>query len=238
MRKIFLFSAIVCACFIGTNNANAQGFLNKVKKATDKVAQTTAAVTGSDDSGSSSSINWSEIPIYTAQEYVVVDENNNPVLNEDGTQVIRVFLVDQNGNKRSAETVKAQQNALYSAAGKIIAKVGIGAGKGALSGGGKGAIAGAASGAIASAGDIKTIKDQKKSLDNQKKLLKAYQQNFTEEGVPVDATADLSKVKDLNINKENSNTMTEAEFQAIISDPSYKDTSVEGMSLEELDIPE
>ena len=57
MRKIFLFSAIVCACFIGTNNANAQGFLNKVKKATDKVTQTAAAVTGSDDSGSSPSIN-------------------------------------------------------------------------------------------------------------------------------------------------------------------------------------
>lgn len=66
----------------------------------------------------------------------------------------------------------------------------------------------------------------------QKKLVETYQKNFTEEGLPVDATADLSKVKDLPIASAEKNLSSE-EIAALQNDPSFNDSSVTGVSDED-----
>ncbi len=236
MKKLFAIFAVIGMTICAGNQASAQGFLNKLKKGAEKATSAVKSVT--DATGVTQNeatdtatvqVDWSNIPVYTAQQVNVVDSVGNPVLNEDGTPQIRVFLVDQNGNKRSAEAVKAQNKALLKAAGMVLAKVGGGALIGGLAKGGTGAAIGAATGALASIGDINTIRKQKKSLDQQKKLLKAYSQNFTDEGVPVDAAADLSKVKDLNLTNEATSTLSEAEIAALTADPKFNDSSVAGL---------
>lgn len=204
-------------------SVNAQGFLKKAKAAADKATQTVAAATGASDSAEpEKKIAWDKIPVYTAKQFVVSDEAGNPVLNEDGTPQVRVFLVDQFGNKRSAEAVKAQNDKLKKSIGAIIAKVGGGAALGAvggLLGGGKGkgaavgAAAGAAAGALASIDDIKQARAQHNSLKEQEKLIKAYSKTFTAEGTPVDAKADLSKVKDLNLDLSVKDTITASQLK-------------------------
>lgn len=160
----------------------------------------------SEDNDSVKPLKWDKIPVYSAKKVTLTNEDGTPMLNEDGTLVTRVFLVDQFGNKRSWEAVNEQYRKLDKAVTRIIAKVGGGAIVGALTGllvskdkdKGKGAaigaVAGAAGGLALSAKDIKQAKAQKKSLKQQKKLLEAYQKTFTAEGTPIDASVDLSNV--------------------------------------------
>ena len=155
-------------------------------------------------------LKWDKIPVYSAKVYTVTDDEGNPLLNEDGTPIKRVFLVDQFGNKRSAEAVKEQQKKISKAVNNIVLKVGGGALLGAVTGllsGGKnkakdaaiGAGVGAAAGALLSADDIKEARKQKKSLKEQEKLIAEYQKFFTDEGTPVDASLDIADVKGLDL---------------------------------------
>ena len=89
---------------------------------------------------------------------------------------------------------------------------------------GLGAVAGAAVGAVASADDIKMAVAQKKSLNQQKKLLKAYEENFTDEGVPVDAKADLSKIKNLDLAEDNSLSMSSEELKKELESEAFNTT--------------
>ena len=84
-------------------------------------------------------------------------------------------------------------------------KMGVGAAAGALtakaSGGSKkkawlSAGIGAATGLLASSGDIKEIKKQMKLRREYLNLISDYQKTFTDEGLPVDANADLSGYED------------------------------------------
>lgn len=130
---------------------------------------------------SSKTIKWEEIPTYTIQVTNVV--------NEDGSVTQRAFLVDNKGNKRSPETVKAVQKVLYAYmlqiannARKSIAKILL---KGKID------------------KEIETFIKQneeliarsiaiRKQLKKEKKMLQQYEKNFTVAGVPVDAKVDLS----------------------------------------------
>lgn len=209
MKNIIAKSVLSLALIFTVNaSADAQGFLDKLKKVTDKVAETSKKIAGNEATTSSPKINWQNVPVYHAEETVIVDAQGNPVLNQDGTRQVRVFLVDQNGNKRSAESVKAQIKAINSSIALILAKVGGGTAIGALAGGGKGAAAGAAVGALASIDDIKNARAQKKSLNQQKKLLAAYEKNFTAEGVPVNAKVDVSNLADLDLKPETTKSAT------------------------------
>lgn len=209
MKNIIIKGVFTLMLLFGANvSINAQGFLDKLKKVTDKVAEKSKTIVGKSNATSTAIINWDSIPVFHAEETVIVDAKGNPVLNQDGTQQVRVFLVDQNGNKRSAESVKAQIKAINKSIGMILAKVGGGTAIGALVSGGEGAAAGAAAGALASIGDIKNAKAQKKSLNQQKKLLAAYEKNFTAEGVPVNAQVDVSNLADLDLKPETKKSAT------------------------------
>lgn len=239
MKTAIKLLAFVAMLSVGTE-ASAQGFLKKLEKATnkalsatdkvldgaDKALSVTDAVLGeTTPADSTKKINWEAIPVYHTQKITETDANGQPLLNEDGTPKVRVFLVDQFGNKRSKEAVKAQQEKLWTAVTAIAGKVGIGAiAGGALKGDLKGAAIGAASGALASADDIKMAVAQKKSLSQQKKLLKAYEENFTDEGVPVDAKADLSKIKNLELTEENSLSMSSEELKKELESEAFNTT--------------
>ena len=182
-------------------------------------------------------IKWNDIPVYTAQKVMVTDEAGNPVLNEDGTQQYRVFLVDQFGNKRSKEAVKAQQAKLNKAIGNILLSTGVGAGVGAAAGrtigkelGSKtagtilGALAGAVVGITSSKSDIEMAKKQRESLKQQKALLEAYAKTFSDEGKPVDAKVDLSQVEGLDLKEDNTLTMAAADIKKELESSDFSTT--------------
>ncbi|NPD91814.1 hypothetical protein [Xylanibacter muris] len=209
--------------------------LKSIDAATDTAAvkkPDAAALSATGDSVVSDSlkkkIKWEDIPVYTAKKVMVVDGSGKPVLNEDGTEQYHVFLFDQFGNKRSKEAVAAQQKKLNKAIGLIIAKVGGGALLGGLIGKGdvKSIATGAGAGLLLSAEDIEMAYKQKKSLKQQKKLLESYSVNFTDEGKPVDAKVDLSKIDglDLNLDDGNAMTMTAADIKKEVESEAFNTT--------------
>lgn len=207
MKKTTLFCKalmlVVLLC-VGSQ-ASAQGFLNKLKKATDKVTETVSSATGSSDAAADTAtvkVQWDKLPEYKAELVYLLDSISGDTLrNEDGTAQFRVVLRDQFGNLRTPATVKAQQKIVNDAVASILIKVGSGALIGGLTKGGKGAAIGAGAGAVASAGDIAQATKWKKVLKQQEKLLEAYNENFTEEGKPKDASMDPTQIGDLSLDK-------------------------------------
>lgn len=218
-RTNFLKVVAVATLLFTSSQANAQWLKKLAQKATDAVT-TTATVSNA------IKIDWGKIPVYSLQRINTIDAEGNQVMNADGTPDYQVFLIDQFGNRRSAATVKEQQKKINQAIGVILAKVGLGAGIGGLQDGAKGAALGAAAGALASADDIKMAKEQKKSLNLQKKLLEIYQKNFTEEGKPVSVDVDTSALDGFDIKEENTLSMTANDIKAEIEKESFtKDDS-------------
>ena len=233
---------LVIALFAFANQVEAQSFLKKLNKAVDKglsavdkglnAAETginaaDAIVNAEPDTTAQAErkIYWDSIPVYSMVRVNEVDTVGNPVLNEDGTQKFRVFLKDQFGNIRSAEAVKAQQKKLNEAVLAITGKVGIGAiAGGVLKGDLKGAAAGAAVGALTSAEDIEMAIRQKKSLQQQKKLLEVYKNKFNEEGYPKDAKVDLSKYKDFGLTEENTLSKSTEDIKTLCKGESFNTT--------------
>jgi hypothetical protein len=215
MKNLFIKSVAICAMMVCVNQVSAQGFLKKLAKAADKATSTVSEVTGSDSSTESSDtasvkpLKWDNIPVYHAEKRVLTFEDGTPKTNPDGSPMVRVLLVDQFNNIRSAEAVKEQHKKLNKAITNILLKVGAGAAvgvaggllasKGKAGGGIIGGVAGAAAGVALSAKDIKAAKAQKKSLKQQEELIAKYQENFTSEGTPVNASVDVSKIEGLEI---------------------------------------
>lgn len=209
---------------------SAQGFLKKLTKgATTEATDSTAT---DDAAADSTSIDWDAIPVYHPQVILETDEQGNPVLNPDGTQQTRVLFVDQFGNYRSQEAVDAQRKSLKKYIGNVVLKVGGGAAAGALTGllvGGKkkgaataiGAGAGAVAGLVLSLGDIKKAKALNKSLKAQDKMMEEYRKAFTNEGVKVDAAANVESIEGLNIDKDAAVSKTASEIKAIVESESF-----------------
>lgn len=218
MKKQISYGVSVLALLVMFNTqVSAQGFLKKLSKAADKVTSTASAVTGSESSKSEAdtaevkALKWDQIPVYKKLIVTLTNEDGSVKLNDDGTPMKRVFLVDQFGNKRSAEAVKEQHKKLNKAIGRILLKVGGGAAVGVAGGllaskgdakaGIVGGVAGAGVGLALSAKDIKEAKAQKKSLKEQEKLVETYSKTFTAEGIPVDASIDLANVDGIDFTK-------------------------------------
>ena len=232
--------------FVSNQSANAQFFkklgkaiektaktvestantLEEVSKASDATPSTASSLTDSGTAAASDSVSiaWDKIPVFSAKRVNMTDENGNPVLLEDGTQDYRVLLVDQFGNKRSAQSVKAQIDIINQRVLAILAKVGLGAGIGALQNGLSGAAVGAGMGALASIDDISMAKKQKKSLKQQKILLAEYQKNFTEEGKPINAKVDPTKLEGLDLKEDNALSMTAADIKKELESEDFNST--------------
>lgn len=205
------------------STANA---LDEVSKAADATPSTASSLTDSGTAAASDSVSiaWDKIPVFSAKRVNMTDENGNPVLLEDGTQDYRVLLVDQFGNKRSAQSVKAQIDIINQRVLAILAKVGLGAGIGALQNGLSGAAVGAGMGALASIDDISMAKKQKKSLKQQKILLAEYQKNFTEEGKPINAKVNPTKLEGLDLKEDNALSMTAADIKKELESEDFNST--------------
>ncbi len=210
-RSILLKSVVVAlAMILGTSTVSAQKFLNKVKKAAEVVTGTEQ--TTSDDQQSEEELK-KEVekaikPVnFEVMKVNIVDENGNQVKNEDGTDKYVYKLKGNDGKLYDLTVAKKYVTDSWKAVGSILAKVGINAAKGAIAGGvlsgGKGAAVGAGTNAAASlletllTGDeIKQIKANRETLKNVRKLLAEYEQTFTEEGLPREASVDMSKWDD------------------------------------------
>ena len=217
MKTVLLKSAIMTlAIGLATTSVSAQGFLKKLQKAADKVESVTKTVetvtgTASGEEQASDSISPSDFlaiaPLYQVKKVVETDEAGTVIANEDGTPIYKYLLIDKDGKVCDRKTANKHLNSALKSGSFILLKVGGGAAGGALigkkAGGGKkgawiGAGVGAAAGLLASSGDIKKVKEQMKLMKACKKVLKEYENTFTEEGTPIDASIDLTNVNGIN----------------------------------------
>ena len=254
MKKIFFKSiaiAITTSLFC-TTSLSAQGFLNKLKKATDKVesdsktvASVTGATTASTEQGTDS-ISPKEFlekaPSYTVKKVIETDSLGKAITNEDGTTRYSYLLIDKDGKVCEKNAVRKHLNSALKSGTFILLKVGGGATAGALAGkkiGGSkksawiGAGVGAAAGLLGSANDIKAVKQQIKLMKECKKVLKAYEKTFTEEGTPIDASIDLANVDGINFTECEEITKSAADVKN-----EFLASKTAGESLEEIEMPD
>lgn len=202
--------ALMAFCVTGVS---AQGFLKKLKKAAETVSVTgtgeTADTTAVAPEDSISAKDYlANLPSYRVVQMVETDENGDTIRNEDQTIRYTYRVYDQNDKVCDPNTAKKHLAAALKSGGAILLKMGVGAAAGALTakaaGGSKkkawlGAGIGAVTGLLASAGDVKEIKKQMKLRKEYLRLIEQYQQDFTAEGLPVDANADLSGYEDCEV---------------------------------------
>ena len=255
MKKIFIKSiaiAITTSLFC-TTSISAQGFLNKLKKATDKVesvSKTVESVTGtttaSTEEQGTDSISPKEVlekaPSYTVKKVIETDSLGKAITNEDGTTRYSYLLIDKDGKVCEKNAVRKHLNSSLKSGAFILLKVGGGATAGALAGkkiGGSkksawiGAGVGAAAGLLGSANDIKAVKKQIKLMKECKKVLKAYEKTFTEEGTPIDASIDLANVDGINFTECEEITKSAADVKN-----EFLASKTAGESLEDVEIPD
>lgn len=239
MKRLFLIGmTVVFMLLTASTELSAQGFLGKVfggssDESADSLANDTTAI---------ETPKWDNIPNYTLVMIKIKDKNGNPVLNEDGSQKVKVlFRSDKDSTDyRSSEVIHQQCRELDKVVTRIIAKVGGGAALGAIGGAllsgkkdkGKGALIGGAVGAGAglalSAGDLKKAKAIKKQTKKLEELLEVYQKNFTSEGDPINASADLSNIDGIDFSK-NQTAMVSEDVDAICKSEAYNDPKADWM---------
>ena len=234
MKRMILKSvcalALVAFCATG---ASAQGFLKKLKKA----AETVTSVTGTGEqaadttaASAADSISPKELAA-TMPMYRVVEV--------DQTVQKYYLLLDQNDKVCDASTARKHLKSAMKSGAAILAKVGVGAAAGALAAKGSGgskkkawlsAGIGAAMGLAAASGDIKELKQQLKLRKECLRVIAQYQKDFTDEGLPVDAAADLSAYQDCE-----TMTLPAAQVQQELLASQEEGGSMEDFSDEELE---
>ena len=225
-KNVFNLLFAIAMCMLFSVQVSAQGLLGKLKKSISGEADTTEVVAPK----------WDAIPNYTVVVVNLTDSQGNPILNEDGSQKVRVLFRNEKDSTdyRSSDVVHQQCRELDKIVTRIVAKIGGGAvvgavggllaakkkdkGKGALIGG----LAGAGAGLALSAGDLKKAKEVKKQMKELQKVLEVYQKNFTREGVPVNASANLSNVEGINFMK-NEVSLEEDKYKAIRESAAFND---------------
>lgn len=238
MKRLLLIGITAVAMLFTFNTGIcAQGFLGKLLggagESTDSLANDTTEI---------KTPKWDKIPNYTLVMIKLKDKEGNSILNADGSEKIKVlFRSDKDNNEyRSSEVVHQQCRELDKLVTRIIAKVGGGAAIGAIGGAllsgkkdkGKGAIigglAGAGAGVALSAGDIKRAKAVKKQTKALQKLLEVYQRNFTNEGDPINASADFSNIDGIDFSK-NQTAMVSEEADELCKKEAFNNPSADWM---------
>ena len=144
-----------------------------------------------------------DVPNYTLKKIVLTDASGNVLKNEDGTVQSKILVIDKEGKICDRDVAKHHLNQALKSGAMILAKVAATTAGGAALGkkiGGKkggliGSLAGVGVGLVTSSGDIKQVKKQISLMKECKKLLAAYEKNFTVEGDLKDATADLKDIE-------------------------------------------
>lgn len=228
---------------------NATRAIDKGTKELDKVTTNLtgdANATQNDTSSASDSTKISkeylidDAPHYTVKKVYETTENGDTLRNDDGTVRSHYLVFDKNDKVCDVNTAQKMINSRLKAYGNILAKVGAGAAIGIVDGmikgkGTKDVVAGGVTGVLAglalSSNDMKKIKELNKSLKEYKSTLAAYQKTFTEEGLPIDATVDLSNVDGIDFTKADELTKEAAEVKAELAA-----SKAEGERLEDLNI--
>ena len=219
MRLFFNFLCMVILMSFASTNAMGQGFLKLKKKAVNKeVAETpneeanveadqaTAKFTDAQlDSLKQIKQDFMSDPGFKAVITVSIDpETGDTIRTKEGTVKQKVLMYDKDGHICDPSYIDRVISSRKKAYAKIIAKVGSGAALGAgvalLKGGNaKDAVlagaAGAAAGLAFSVKDIKTIKQQNKTLKAYEKEIAEYRKNFNEQGEPLEENYDISSFK-------------------------------------------
>lgn len=220
----------------------------ELDKGTKKLDNLTSNLTTTDANGTATTADSAKIskedlidnaPHYTVKKVYETAENGDTLRNDDGTIRAHYLVFDKDDKVCDANTAQKMINSRLKAYGAIIAKVGggaaLGVAAGLLSKDKKAALTGGLTGALAglalSSGDMKKIKELNKSLKAYKATLAAYQKTFTEEGLPIDATVDLSNVDGIDFTKADELTKEAAEVKAELAA-----SKAAGESLEDLDI--
>lgn len=174
---------------------------------------------------------------------IQVGEAGDTLRNDDGTVKYYYFLTDVNGTVYDASSVEMILKVRGQLWKKFGANTGLGAltgaGLGYLKGGAKGAVAGAvggaATGALLSMNEIKQIAKANKNLKKIRKSLEAYKETFTDEGLPKDPSADLSKVKGLeDLDKAEPLSKETAELKAELEKSVASASSLETLDLDSI----
>lgn len=200
-------------------NASAQGFFDRIGKGLDKVGnalETVNEVLGTDTQPTDTlqvtaedsvaiQETLAELPSYRVVQLVETDANGDTIRNEDQTVRYTYRVLNQNDEVCDPNTAKKHLQEALKSGGLVLAKVT----GGALGGGeltklfgdselGKwiGRAGGAILGAFLARDDIKNFREQLGLRKDYLRLVSDYQKTFTDEGVPVDASADLSDYED------------------------------------------
>lgn len=240
MKRVFLIGlTAIFMLFMASTEVAAQGLLGKIfggtgdnSKADDSLSNDTTAL---------ETPKWDNIPNYTLIMIKLKDKDGKPLLNKDGSQKVKVlFRSDKDSTDyRSSEVVHQQCRELDKIVTRIIAKVGGGAALGAIGGAllgkknkGKsaiiGGVAGAGAGLALSVGDLKKAKAVKKQTKKLQELLEVYQKNFTNEGDPINASADLSNIDGIDFSK-NQTAMVSEDVDVICRSEAYNDPTADWM---------
>lgn len=215
LSRIVLCISLATVC----SNVSAQGFLKAFTQKSETQETTTEK---SEGETTQNKIKKEDIPAYTCVKEYFLDENNQRIKNEDGTDKYVVRLKrTSDGAIVSPEVAQEQSKQINKAILAIAAKAGVSAGIGALSGGGKGALVGLATGIGLSVEDIILVVKLKKDTNKQKKALEAYRATFDEEGNPKVAEVDKKTLKLLEISEDNAVEKTTAQIQEELSKPEY-----------------
>ena len=221
--KTVLLKNVVVTLVVGlaTTSVSGQGFLKKLQKAADKVESVTKTVetaTGSvaGDEQASDSISPSDFlttaPLYQVKKVIETDEAGAVITNEDGTTKYKYLLIDKDGKVCDRKTAKKHLNSALKSGSFILLKVGGGAAGGALLGKKAGG---------------------KKLMKACKKVLKEYENTFTEEGTPIDASIDLTNVNGINFAECEEITKSAADVRN-----EFAASKTEGESLEDIELPD
>ena len=220
MKKSFAKAALAVVILVFSSAAvQAHGFQKKASKSISKAAGAATAGTHAENtvqSGKQATVNnrkkellMNNVPNFKVSKVIVTVDYGKVATNDDGTPKYYYLVTDSFGqvwDAKSAEAVVSARSKVYKS---IISQIGIstltgtvvglivgGGAKGALTGGGVGAWAGIEF----STKDIAQIKKYNKNLKALRKTLENYKQTFTEEGLPKDASADLTRIdKRLNV---------------------------------------
>lgn len=214
MKTFILKSLLLVAAFtLATTDVSAQKFLKKLEKFANKTEEVVNALDANSqqpaaDAAQQDTANvdpkemLANAPLFSVKKVTQLGEAGDTLKNEDGTVMYQYLLFDQNGKVCERNTARKELGKAMKSFGIVLAKVGGGTALSALSKGKKfklkDGLIGAGVGLLASAGDIKKMKEHVVKMKACRKVLKAYETTFTEEGTPIDASVDLTNVDGIN----------------------------------------